>query len=72
MAFILGLILTFLLGGGIGAWAMFDWTRYREVRFSATASSERVTQVIIDQILEDYDRSGAAHLAQPRHFVEGE
>ena len=72
MAYILGLILVFMLGGGIGAWAMFDWLRFRGQLSTFRQSSEEFTKAVIEQMLEDYDRSSAVHLTTINHVPDME
>lgn len=66
MAFVLGLILTFTFGVGIGAWAMFDWLRYRGQMTAVRQHSEQMTKTVIEQMLDDYNAVSPGHLMMVR------
>ena len=55
MEIILGLVIIFGLGCGIGAWACYDWLRHRGLlRTSATNQADLFTGKAIADLLSDY------------------
>ena len=57
MAVVLGFILIFMLGGAIGAWATYDYLRYRGMLSSVRQQAEAQTCVAIEQLLDCYHQA---------------
>ena len=62
MAVVLGFILIFILGCGIGAWATYDYLRYRGMLSSPRQQAEAQTWAAIELLLDSYNQASHASL----------